>query len=191
MPLSEENRETIERETGAVVTDTVARLGSVTLASHTLDRLLSAARVEAATTLERVERERDEALRMLDRYDAPTHDEGEDCDPLSLADRIEAMVYMKAVASDGAHAVELRATQAEREDAFQHISSWKARAQAAEAQVEALRNALEPFAEAFRTLSSRWQDHEDNWQSALHRPLTVGQLRAANEALSAQAAESS
>lgn len=43
------------------------------------------------------------------------------------------------------------------------------------------REALGPFSEAFLTLSSRWQDHEDDWQHALHRPLTVGQLRRAAE----------
>lgn len=44
--------------------------------------------------------------------------------------------------------------------------------------------ALRPFAEAARTLSSRWKDHETGWQSALSRRLTVGQLKAANDAIS-------
>ena len=41
--------------------------------------------------------------------------------------------------------------------------------------------ALGPFSEAFLTLSSRWQDHEEDWQHALHRPINVGHLRRAAE----------
>lgn len=50
-------------------------------------------------------------------------------------------------------------------------------------------DALQPFALAFRSLSSRWEDHEDHWQDALSKPITVGQLRAASEALTAAPSE--
>lgn len=59
----------------------------------------------------------------------------------------------------------------------------EARAEAAEANARRLEEALRPFAEAFHTLSSRWEAHETHWQDALHRPLTVGQLASAAEAL--------
>ena len=44
--------------------------------------------------------------------------------------------------------------------------------------------ALEPFATAFRGLSSRWEDHETHWQDATS-PITVEELRRADQALAA------
>jgi type IV secretory pathway VirJ component len=60
-------------------------------------------RHKIAGALSELERERDEAretisdaIAMLDRYDAPARDEG-DGGPLSIAGRVEAMVYAKAL----------------------------------------------------------------------------------------------
>lgn len=46
MPLSEENRALVERVTEVVVTDTLARLGVITVSGFTLNLLLNAARSE-------------------------------------------------------------------------------------------------------------------------------------------------
>ena len=48
---------------------------------------------------------------------------------------------------------------------------------------ERMRGALEPFAEARNTLSSRWQEHEEHWQGALFHPLKVADLTRARAAL--------
>lgn len=48
--------------------------------------------------------------------------------------------------------------------------------------------ALEPFALAFRGLSSRWEDHETHWQDATS-PIAVEDLRRADQALAALQAE--
>lgn len=48
--------------------------------------------------------------------------------------------------------------------------------------------ALEPFAAAFRGLSSRWEDHETHWQDATS-PIAVEDLRRAAKALAALQAE--
>lgn len=52
-------------------------------------------------------------------------------------------------------------------------------------ELERMREALEPFALASATLSSRWEDHETHWQDALPFGISAGQLRAARQALQA------
>lgn len=56
--------------------------------------------------------------------------------------------------------------------------------EAQQARIAELEEALSPFSKAFRTLSSRWEDADTVWQTALSRPISVGQLRAADQALS-------
>lgn len=63
-----------------------------------------------------------------------------------------------------------------------HIAAADALAAQA-VELERMRKALEPFALAGATLSSRWQDHETHWQGALSYEISAGQLRAARQAL--------
>ena len=61
------------------------------------------------------------------------------------------------------------------------LEAAQARAEKAEASLVELAEVTKPFAEAFRTLSSRWEDHEADWQDALHYPITVSDLRRASD----------
>lgn len=68
---------------------------------------------------------------------------------------------------------------AQRKEAAEALETQQAR-------IAELEDALKPFAEAARTLSSRWDNLDTDWQSAMPRRISVGKLRAADQALSSQ-----
>jgi len=88
-------------------------------------------------------------------------------------ERLEAWArIIERPAPDGDNSLKVAASVAE-----QHARDLRTLLSA----LQEAREALGPFSEAFLTLSSRWQDHEEDWQHALHRPINVGQLRRAAE----------